>query len=115
MRIAVLSWTRRRMAGQEAYLAAVIGALRGAGHAIALAHEVDEPRERELVVRDDCPQWCIETSGPDRVVAQLKAWAPDVLFSQGLLDSVVESRLIELAPAVLFPLGYYGTCISGAK
>lgn len=45
----------------------------------------------------------------------LRAWRPDLLFAHGLDDAEVESRVLDLAPAVIVEHTYHGTCISSAK
>ena len=114
MRIAVLNWTRRRVAGAEAYLASVIPALRGAGHAVVLVSEVDQPVVHEAITLDGSG-WCVSAMGRDRVFEELRRWQPDVLYGNGLLSSSLEATFLELAPAAFIAHGFYGTCISGAK
>jgi glycosyltransferase involved in cell wall biosynthesis len=114
MRIAVLNWSSRRVAGTEAYLATVIPALQAAGHAVALVSEVDEPADREPIALTSSG-WCVAVIGMNHVVAELRRWQPDVLYGHGMLDPALESRLLDIAPGAFFAHGFYGTCISGAK
>jgi len=115
VRIAVLNGGRRRVGGAETYLATVIPALQAAGHAVAFAYETERPTDCELIATDGASSWCVEVLGPNRVVAELKRWRPDVLYVNGLSSPALEAGLLEIAPAAFFAHGFYGTCISGAK
>jgi glycosyltransferase involved in cell wall biosynthesis len=115
VRIAVLNWGGRRIAGAEAYLAAVIPALRAAGHAVALAFEDDQPTDNQPIAPGLPSTWCVSDLGPDRVIDELRQWQPDVLYAQGLQSPALEAQFLDIAPAALVTQGFYGTCISGAK
>ena len=114
MRIGVLNWSPRRVAGAETYLATVMPALQAAGHAVALVSEVDQPVDREPIAPASSA-WCIAIMGMSHVVAELRRWQPDVLYGHGLLDPASESRFLDIAPGVFVAHGFYGTCISGTK
>lgn len=116
MRIAVATWSRRRVGGTETYLAALVPALVDAGRTVAFWHEVDVPADRRAMeLPTAVPAWCVAERGADRALAELRDWRPDVLYVHGLSDPALEERLLDVAPAVLFLHNYYGTCISGAK
>ena len=115
VRIAVLNWCGRRLAGAEAYITAVIPALRTAGHAVALAFEEDRPAGSQPIAPELPTALCVSELGPDRVIDELRQWQPDVLYVQGLQSPALEARFLEIAPAALLTHGFYGTCISGAK
>src|SRR5262245_29695911 len=116
MRIAVLNWTVRRVGGTETYLSGIVPALRRAGHQAAFWHEVDYPTDREVIqFGDDVPVWSSAALGTDGALARLRAWEPQVLYSHGLLDPALETRTLDVAPAVFFAHAYYGVCISGSK
>src|SRR5688572_16800916 len=86
------------------------------GHELCLVHEISEPNEREpIALPTGTPAWCVSELGMKRVLAALRSWQPDVVFSHGLHNTRFEARLMEIAPAVLFAHTYYGTCISGEK
>jgi glycosyltransferase involved in cell wall biosynthesis len=116
LRIAILNWSNRRFGGTGSYLSTVMPALRRAGHAIALWHEVERPADHGVLpVPDGAPVWSVSTLGLQRAVDALREWQPDLLYAHGLLDPFVEERALEAAPAVLFVHDYYGACISGSK
>lgn len=104
------------MGGTESYLAALVPALGDAGHAVAFFHAVDVPADRgAMELPASVPAWCVAERGANRALAELRDWRPDVLYVHGLSDPVLEERLLDVAPAVLFLHNYYGTCVSGAK
>ena len=116
MRIAICSWSRRRVGGVEAYLHSVIPELQRLGHELAFFHEVDRPVNRQRIHFDSSVAcWSVEDLGEEQALAALRAWRPSVIYAQGLLDPTIEELLIEIAPCVLFIHSYYGTCISGRK
>ncbi len=116
MRIAVVNWSARRAGGAEHYVANVIPALTGSGHAVALWAETDAPADREPIApRDQLPTFVVRDLGRDAALSALRGWAPDVIYAHGLLSPPLEARVLDIAPAVFMVHGYYGTCISGAK
>lgn len=115
MRIAVVNWTRRAAGGAEATMALSLGPMAGAGHDLAFWFETDRPQDRPALQLPDGPLWCAEALGPERAVAALRSWKPDVLYAHGLLDPSVERALLAVAPGAFFAHNYYGTCISGNK
>lgn len=116
MRIAVISWNRRKVGGTEAYLDLIIRELLKAGHRVAFWYENDEPLSREQIsLAEETPRWCVAKIGAEKALAELRRWSPDVIYAHGLLDPKLEAETLEIAPAVFFAHGYYGTCISGSK
>jgi glycosyltransferase involved in cell wall biosynthesis len=116
MRIAVTSWNRRKVGGTEAYLAFIIQELTKAGHQVAFWHENDEPLSRDqIALPEETPTWHVAEIGAEKALRELRRWAPDVMYSHGLLDPRLEAATLEIAPGVFFGHGYYGTCISGTK
>lgn len=116
MRIAIVSWTRCKVGGAEAYLDNIIPALDLAGHPVAFLHEVDEAIDRgQITLPAQAPAWSVAEVGATEALAALRDWSPDLIYSHGLLDPQLEASTLEIAPAVFFAHGYYGTCISGAK
>jgi glycosyltransferase involved in cell wall biosynthesis len=115
-RVAVASWSSRRVGGIEDYLSLVIPGLHSAGLETAFWHESDEPVNRpRITIPKAVADICAAKSGTDSALAALRDWAPDVIFVQGMLDAGVERHLMDLAPAVRFLHTYSGTCISGGK
>ena len=116
MRIAIVNWSNRRFGGTGTYLSALMPALAGAGHEIALLHEVEEPGDQpRLPIPAVAPAWSVSALGRHRTLQSLREWRPEVIYAHGLLDPNVERATLEIAPAVFFAHDYYGTCISGSK
>ena len=116
MRIAVVSWSRRRAGGVEGYLGEVIPALIDAGHDVLFWCEVDVPFDRDpIALPGDVPSICAVERGAAAALADLAAWRPDAIYAHGLADPAVEARLLATAPSALFVHNYYGMCISGGK
>lgn len=116
MRIAIINWSSRRVGGVETYLNTIISELSRAGHDIAFCSEVDEPTEHVgIELPDDAPAWCVAKMGAEHVLAALRDWRPDVIYSHKLADPDLEFKVLSLAPSVFFAHDYHGTCISGTK
>jgi glycosyltransferase involved in cell wall biosynthesis len=116
MRVAVVNWSSRRVGGIEEYLSILIPAMHEAGLPLAFWHEMDEPSDRSRIdLPDGLLEICAADTGADLAILALRQWKPDVLYINGLTDSGVESRLLTIAPSVLFLHTYVGTCISGGK
>jgi len=116
MRIAIVTWSRRKVGGTETYLDSIIPKLIKAGHQVSFWHEVNEPIVREHIpLPEGSPSWCVAEIGESAALAGLRKWQPDVIYSHSLIDPSLEAKVIRIAPAVLFAHAYYGTCISGSK
>jgi glycosyltransferase involved in cell wall biosynthesis len=116
MRIAIATWSGRRVGGVEDYLSAVVPALIQAGHAVAFWQETDQPLDRDpIALPDEVPVICSAECGAVAALAELRNWAPDLIYVHGLRDTAVEREMLSIAPSVLFVHTYYGTCISGSK
>jgi glycosyltransferase involved in cell wall biosynthesis len=116
MRIAIVNWNRRKVGGAEAYLDTIIPDLLNAGHQVGFFHETDEPISHpQISLPEDAPSWCVAKYGSETAIKELRGWNPDVIYAHGLLDSNLESSILEVAPAVFFAHSYYGSCISGSK
>jgi glycosyltransferase involved in cell wall biosynthesis len=86
-----------------------VPALESNGHEATLWYESDEPLDRNLIARESF------SLHDAQALSKLRAWSPDVLYCHGLTDPDLESRVLDVAPAVFFAHNYYGTCISGGK
>jgi glycosyltransferase involved in cell wall biosynthesis len=116
MRIAVANSHLARVGGAETYLDTVIPALDAGGHQIAFLSELDSPPSvTRIYLPATAPAWCASATGWPQALAALASWRPDVIYVHGMNDLPAAARLVEIAPAVLFAHGYYGTCISGNK
>jgi glycosyltransferase involved in cell wall biosynthesis len=116
MRIAIATWSNRKVGGTETYVGDVVHRLRARGHDLCLLYETEEPENRDRIsLPAETPNWCVKSLGAKAALANLREWQPDVIFSQGLHDPWFETGLLKVAPSVLFAHTYYGTCISGEK
>jgi glycosyltransferase involved in cell wall biosynthesis len=116
LRVAVASWSSRRVGGIEEYVSLLIPALHTEGVATAFWCELDDPADRPRIALPPAViQWCAASSGIEPALKGLRDWRPDVIYIQGMVDAEVERRLMEIAPSVRFLHTYSGTCISGGK
>jgi glycosyltransferase involved in cell wall biosynthesis len=116
LRIAVATWGRRTLGGAERYLGQILPELGRVGHEVGLWCEMDQPLDRAPIpLPPGAPVWCVEELGMAAALAALAAWKPDLIYVQITTGPEVEVALQEIAPAVLFAHGYFGTCISGQK
>lgn len=118
MKILIATSQRSIVGGVETYLQSLIPALLERGHQIGMLYDyagdatgatVDPPGA-------ELPIWLSQElrEQPARW-QQLAEWRPDVVYSQGLDSSAVESRLQEDFSTVRFVHGYWGTCTTGRK
>jgi glycosyltransferase involved in cell wall biosynthesis len=63
----------------------------------------------------DGPCVGIETAHHESTFAELKAWRPDICFSNNMAPLEIERRLLDEWPVVKFMHAYFGTCISALK
>ena len=116
MRIAVVSWSSRRVGGVEDYVALLLPALRRAGHDVFFFHEIDTPAARQRIDSSDgIVEVCVADAGATPALDTLRRWRPDVIYMQGVRDLSLERELLSVAPSVFFLHTYTGTCISGGK
>jgi glycosyltransferase involved in cell wall biosynthesis len=85
------------------------------GHELGFFYETDEPASRPHIPLPEGSTSFYPAVGKDERLRAVRTWRPSVIYVHGLLDPLIEERLQEIAPAVLFAHGYYGTCISGDK
>jgi len=116
MRILIVNWSSRKIAGIEDYLTNVIPALHRNGDELAFVYEVDTPDTRARIpLPDGAPSWDVSVLGIRQTLWNMKAWSPDLIYAHGLLDPRFEAGFLKIAPAIYFTHNYYGTCISGMK
>ena len=116
MRIAIVTHVGRLVGGVESYLAALIPALRGSGHEVALWYEEEGPLGQPAISDDpEVPRWNAAALGLEVARDALRGWGPDVVFSHGLQQPHTERLFFDIAPCVLFDHAYQGACISGWK
>src|SRR4051812_23258674 len=63
----------------------------------------------------DGPSVGVDAENPELAFAQLKAWGPDICFSNNMAPLDIERRLLDEWPVVKFMHAYFGTCISALK
>ncbi|MBA3295606.1 MAG: glycosyltransferase family 4 protein, partial [Acidobacteria bacterium] len=114
MRLAVVTQSRDRVGGLEAYIESILPAL-AQYHDVAFWSASETVSNRGAVALPiGVPALTVDRSAPDPV-HRLRAWRPDLLFAHGLDDAVLESDIFRVAPVVLVEHTYHGTCISSAK
>lgn len=115
-RIAFVNWSRRQAGGVETYLDFLLPAVAGTGRHVALWTELDHPVDRAPVTLPaGAVEWCVALSDLESVMAALQRWAPSVLLVNGVIDPLIETQLLRIAPAVFVAHTYTGTCISSRK
>lgn len=114
MRIAVVTQSRDRVGGVEAYLQAVLPAL-AARHVVAFVSASTATTERGAVVLPaGVPALVMDPAHGDPL-QPVRSWNPDLVFAHGLDNAVVEAELLSVAPTVIVEHTYTGTCISSSK
>jgi glycosyltransferase involved in cell wall biosynthesis len=99
--------------GVETYLGSVVPALRARGHSIALlfvSRGATPPFDGV-----DGPRLAVDPAHVEEAFTRLRAWEPDVCFSNNMAQLDIEQRLLSEWPVVKFMHGYSGTCISALK
>jgi glycosyltransferase involved in cell wall biosynthesis len=116
LRIAIVTWSRQKVGGTEAYLESVIPELLDRGHQLAFWSEATVPSGRDQIrLPNEVAHWCAKDLGDRRALKVLRDWQPDVIYCHSLMKPKLEDGILKIAPAVFFAHAYYGTCISGAK
>src|SRR5690348_3919809 len=111
MKILVAQDALHSEGGVESYMAAIIPALRARGHSIAMLF-VRRGSAAPLVGGIDGPCVGVAPDDVDAAFAALKAWNPDVCFSNNMAPLDVDRALLHQWPVVKFMHAYFGTCIS---
>ncbi len=114
MRILIAQDALHSEGGVESYLASVVPALRARRHSIAMLF-VRRGSPTSLADSIDGPCVGIETDHHESAFAELKAWKPDICFSNNMAPLEIERRLLDEWPVVKFMHAYFGTCISALK
>jgi glycosyltransferase involved in cell wall biosynthesis len=114
MRVAVVTQSRDRVGGVEAYLQAVLPALaRRCDVSFWSASDVITNRGA-IILPSGVPGARLDAS-PTAAARQLRGWRPDVVFTHGLDHAALEASVVSVAPAVMVQHTYHGTCISSSK
>jgi glycosyltransferase involved in cell wall biosynthesis len=83
---------------------------------VAFWREMDAPLDRPAIpLPPGIAAFCAAQMGAEASLRALREWKPDALYVQATHDVDLESRLLDIAPAVYFLHSYVGTCISGGK
>lgn len=114
MRVAVVTQSRDRIGGVEAYLQAVLPPL-SARHAVAFFSASTATTERGAIVLPSTVPALVLGTSPADPLSGLREWRPDIIFAHGLEDPATEARLLSVAPSIIVEHTYSGTCISSSK
>jgi glycosyltransferase involved in cell wall biosynthesis len=117
MRLLIATSHRNMVGGVEKYLQEILPHLAQRGHELALLYEYrfDPGRERIDPLDLDIPSLGIHETGEDAGLRFVHDWKPDVVYSQGLEATGLQSALLSEYPTVLYAHNYVGTCASGEK
>jgi glycosyltransferase involved in cell wall biosynthesis len=115
MKIVVAQDALHAEGGVETYMASVIPGLRARGHSVALLFVGRRGAPRFDLGDVDGPEVAVEPPDIDAAFAELRAWGPDVCFSNNMAPLDVERRALDEWPVVKFMHGYFGTCVSALK
>lgn len=114
MRVAVVTQSRDRVGGVEAYLQALLPAL-AHRHAVAFCSASSTTTDRgAIILPTGVPALTTDPSETDPLKA-LRTWGPDIIFAHGLEDPAIEADLLGIAPSIIVQHTYSGTCISSSK
>jgi glycosyltransferase involved in cell wall biosynthesis len=114
MRLAVITQSRDRVGGLEAYLEGVIPALARRYEVVFWSASGELTTRGPVALPPGISALTADRSRPDPL-SELRAWRPDLLFAHGLDDPDLEADVLQLAPAVIVEHTYHGTCISSSK
>jgi glycosyltransferase involved in cell wall biosynthesis len=116
VRVLIVNYSSRKIAGAEDYLENVIPTLNRRGHELGFAYDVDGPMNcQRILLPLGTPQWGATALNRSQTLTAMKSWKPDVIYAHGALSPPFEEGFLGIAPAVYFAHNYYGTCISGLK
>lgn len=115
MRIAIVNQNRDRVGGVETYLEMLIPALAENRCDVAFLTESRCQGAIPIALAGSVAAWSVQELGSGGALQKLRAWRPDVVYAHGRLGIELMRGLMQVAPAVFYAHGYYGTCISGAK
>src|SRR5262245_47075227 len=109
MRVAIVTWSSRRVGGVEDYVSQLMPALHGAKHDVALFTEIDAPANRAPIeLPEHSPTFCVAANGGQAAIDGLRQWKPDVIYNQGLSDPTLGAAVAKIAPSVFFLHSYVG-------
>ena len=117
MRILIATSHRSLVGGVEKYLQQILPRLAQRGHQLALLYEYRFDPQSERIDGKDLDLACIgtEESGSEAGLRFVRAWKPNVVYSQGLESADLQSALLDEYPTVFYAHNYVGTCASGEK
>jgi len=114
MRILIAQDALHSEGGVESYLSAIVPALRVRGHSIGMLF-VRRGNRTPLADSIDGPCVGVDPDQQRSAFAELKAWGPDVCFSNNMAPLEIERSLLREWPVVKFMHAYFGTCVSALK
>jgi glycosyltransferase involved in cell wall biosynthesis len=101
--------------GVQRYLEAVVGGLLTRGYELAILHRDPIESTDRVPSMASLAQFSVAGAGLDAAMAAVRAWSPDLVFSNNMNVLEVDRRLADVTPVVKFMHGYFGTCVSGLK
>jgi glycosyltransferase involved in cell wall biosynthesis len=114
MRILLANEARSGGGGVESYLAAIVPALRGAGHDLALLYANTAVEQGPTDIETDA-SWSVKDLGLPSAIAAARAWNADVCFAHNMRYLDVEEAIAAAWPTVKMMHAYAGACLSGHK
>ncbi len=117
MRILIATSHRNVVGGVEKYLQTAIPGLLRRGHSISLLHEYSFDKQRESIdpLEARLASWSCRDLGAKPALDAVDEWEPDLVYSHGLNDGLLEDALVNRYPVIWYAHTYLGTCISGRK
>jgi len=119
MKILIATPHRNIVGGAETYVQAIIPALLGRGHQVAMLFDYVPPAEANVTVDPSgagLPIWfCADLKRQPQLWKEIANWKADVVYSQGITSEGVEQLLQDSYPTVLYCHAYWGACTTGSK
>lgn len=113
MKILIACQHGKIIGGAETYAFSIAKVMAEKGHCVGIA-VADSPSNTDDF--NICGvEWLGRHDSPGSWLNAMRAFAPDVVYSQVLTDPRIDSAFSAQAPLVMFVHGYAGTCISGTK
>ncbi|MGH7282624.1 MAG: glycosyltransferase family 4 protein [Polyangiaceae bacterium] len=113
MRITIANRISTVVGGAEEYLIRLLPELRASG--LELSFFFEHMGRGSPIAPPDATSWFGDRPENAGALKSIVEWKPDVIYCNGLNESVTEADLSRIAPSVYSAHAYVGTCISGRK
>ena len=116
MRVLIANHSHAVGGGAESYLRRLLEHAGESDLEFSLLVESPEAARGPLIICDESMlvcHWGVRDEGETR--AAITAWGPDIVYVNGLNDTILEEWLVNTFPSVLYAHNYYGTCLTGEK